>query len=190
MVRRWSAWVPVLLLVLLVLEVAALVAVAQLVGLSWTLLLLVALSVLGGWLLRREGVRAWRRFRTAAQSGPPGRHATDGVVGLGGALLLAVPGFVTGAVGLFLLLPPVRALARRGVQRLAERRLSSAAAGDLFGPRRVKVRRGAPRSGPAPSTAGGTAAGSAPQLPVPGPAAPGPQSRPAPPSVVEGEVVD
>lgn len=188
MVRRWPAWVAVLLLALLALEVAALVAVAKLVGLSWTLLLLVALSVLGGWLLRREGVRAWRRFRTAAQSGPPGRHATDGVVGLGGALLLAVPGFVTAALGLFLLLPPVRVLARRGVQHLAERRLSSAAAGDLFGPRRVKVRRGSPRPGPAPSATGGAAAGPATDLPVRGPAAPGPP--PAPPSVIEGEVVD
>ncbi|HET8682662.1 MAG TPA: FxsA family protein [Micromonosporaceae bacterium] len=177
--RRWPAWVAVLLLALLALEVAALVAVARLVGLSWTLLLLVALSVLGGWLLRREGVRAWRRFRTAAQSGPPGRHATDGVVGLGGALLLAVPGFVTAALGLFLLLPPVRVLARRGVQRLAERRLSSAAAGDLFGPRRVKARRGSPRR---------AAAGPATDLPVRGPAAPGPP--PAPPPVIEGEVVD
>ena len=187
--RRWFAWVPVLLLALLVLEVAALVAVAQLVGLSWTLLLLVALSVLGGWLLRREGVRAWRRFRAAAQSGPPGLQATDGLVGLGGALLLAVPGFVTAAAGLSLLLPPVRVLARRAVQHLAERRLSAAAAGDLFGPRRVKVRRGPPHpAGPAPTRATGAAAGPGPDLPVRGAAVPGPPATP--PSVIDGEVVD
>lgn len=186
MLRRGFAWVPFLLLVLLALEVAALVAVAHLIGLAWTLLLLVALSVLGGWLLRREGVRAWRRFRTAAQSGPPGRHVTDGVVGLGGALLLAVPGFVTAALGLFLLLPPVRALARAGLQRFAERRLSSAAAGDLFGPRRVRVRRGDPVR-PASPTSPGTS-GSTPDQLVRGPAAPGPATTG--PSVVEGEVVD
>ena len=50
--------------------------------------------------------------------------------------------------GLLLLVPPVRRLARAGVQRAAERRVSSMVAGDLFGPRRVRVRRGAPAAPP------------------------------------------
>ncbi|MET8468065.1 FxsA family protein, partial [Micromonospora zamorensis] len=70
---------------------------------------------------------------------------TDGLVGLAGALLLAVPGLVSGLVGLLLLVPPVRRLARAGVRRATERRVSSMVAGDLFGPRTVRVRQGAPQ---------------------------------------------
>ncbi|PZF84516.1 FxsA family protein, partial [Micromonospora deserti] len=95
---------------------------------------------------------AWRGFRAAAEAGqPPGRQVTDGLVGLVGALLLAIPGLVSGVAGLVLLVPPVRRLARGGMQRAAERRVSSMVAGDLFGPRRVRVRPGEPRPSPRPS---------------------------------------
>ncbi|TDC65831.1 FxsA family protein, partial [Micromonospora sp. KC207] len=108
-------------------------------------------------LLRREGMRAWRGFRAAAQAGaPPGEQVTDGLVGLVGALLLAAPGLVSGLVGVLLLVPPVRRLARAGVRRATERRVSSMVAGDLFGPRRVRVRRGDAQSGPAPEPAAPT----------------------------------
>jgi UPF0716 protein FxsA len=78
---------------------------------------------------------------------------SDGLLGLLGGVLLVVPGFLTDLVGLALLVPPVRRGARSGVRRLAERRVPSALAGDLFGPRRVRVRvrRGPP---PPPDDAG------------------------------------
>jgi len=70
-------------------------------------------------------------------------------VGLLGALLFVVPGFVTDLLGLALLLPPLRRGARVVVRRSIERRFSSAVAGDLFGPRqvRVRVRRTTPEDG-------------------------------------------
>ena len=71
---------------------------------------------------------------------PPGQRVSDGLVGLAGALLLAAPGLVTGAAGALLLAPPVRGLARARVQARAERRMSPAAANDVFGPRRVRIR--------------------------------------------------
>ncbi|WP_328852686.1 FxsA family protein [Micromonospora globbae] len=151
--RRGLRFVPLAMLAALVLELAVFVLVGRAVGFGVALLLVLAASLLGMVLLRREGMRAWRGFRTAAQAGqPPGRQVTDGLVGLLGALLLAVPGLVSGLVGLLLLVPPVRAVARVGVQRATERRVSSMVAGDLFGPRRVRVRRGAPRPAPQPET--------------------------------------
>lgn len=144
-------------MLLAVLEIVGMVLVAHWIGVAWTLLLLLAGTVLGSWLLKREGTRAWQRFVRAAQDGPPGVEATDGIVGLVGALLLAIPGFLTDIVGLLLLLPPVRAVSRSLVRRSAERRLSSSAASDLFGPRRVRVRTGPPpppSSGSGPTTTG------------------------------------
>src|SRR5438874_9582765 len=106
------------LVALAILEIVAFVLVANWIGIGWTILLVLATSLLGGWLLRREGLRAWRAFREVAESGrPPGAEVSRGLLGLGGAMLLAVPGFITDLVGLALLLPPVRAAAGMGVQR-------------------------------------------------------------------------
>jgi UPF0716 protein FxsA len=143
--RRGLALLPLGLLLLAVAEIAAFVAVVHAIGAGWALLIIIATSVLGLALLRREGIRGWRRFRAAAESGrPPGPQVSNSLVGLLGALLLALPGFITAAAGLLLVLPPVRTLARLGVERATAQRIPSAAAGDLFGPRRVRVRRGDP----------------------------------------------
>jgi len=164
--------VPLVLLLTAIAEFAVFVAVGRWIGFGWTILLVLAASALGLVLLRREGMRAWRGFRSAVDAGrPPGIQVTDGLVGLAGGLLLAVPGLVTGAVGLLLVVPPVRRLARRQVQAAAERRVSAMVAGDLFGPRRVRVRRGQPQPAGSPAE----------------PAAP----RDVPPGVaIEGEIVE
>ena len=151
MMRRGLALLPLGLLLLAVAEILVFVAVVHALGAGWALLILAAASVAGLVLLRREGIRGWRSFRSAAEAGrPPGPQVSNSLVGLLGALLLAVPGFITAAVGLLLVVPPGRTLARRGVERTAERRLSSAVAGDLFGPRHVRVRQSAPVDEPEP----------------------------------------
>ena len=88
---------PVLLGIVLyaAVEIAAVVAVASWLGIDWTLLLLLGLSLLGLVLLRREGNRAWRSFQVAvAERRPPGREVLDGMLGLLGAVLIVLPGFV------------------------------------------------------------------------------------------------
>src|SRR4051794_39170885 len=89
-------------------------AVAAWVGVGWTLLLLLGLSLLGLVLLRREGARAWRAFSAAVAEGrPPGPEALNGMLVLLGALLMIVPGFVTDVVALACLLPFSRRLLGR-----------------------------------------------------------------------------
>lgn len=144
--RRGLRFVPLALLLAALVELAVFVAVGRAAGFGIAVLAVFAASLLGMALLRREGMRAWRGFQTAARAGqPPGTQVTDGLVGLLGALLLATPGLLSGALGLVLLVPPVRRLARAGARRTAERRVSSMVAGDLFGPRRVRVHRGTPQ---------------------------------------------
>jgi UPF0716 protein FxsA len=154
-------------------EVVVFVVVGQWLGWAWTVLLVLAASLAGGVLLHRESIEAWRRLRDVAQTGrPPGRQVIDGLVGLVGALLLAVPGLLTGLAGALLLIPPLRRLAGRQAERRAERRLSAATAGDLFGPRRVRVWRGEPQ---ADGPAGGVSNGAA--------------GRPVPGETIEGEIL-
>jgi UPF0716 protein FxsA len=95
-------------------EIAAIWAVGSAVGVLGTLGLLLAGAFLGSWLARREGGKAMKAFASAARSGRPAeKELTDGMlVGLGGVLIL-VPGFVSDVLGLLLILPPSRAVARR-----------------------------------------------------------------------------
>jgi UPF0716 protein FxsA len=52
-----------------------------------------------------------------AERRAPSRSALDHALAFLGALLLALPGFVTGALGALLLLPPSRSLLRRWISR-------------------------------------------------------------------------
>ena len=116
--RRGLALLPLGLLLLAVAEIAVFVAVVHAIGAGWAVLIIAVSTVAGMALLRREGVRGWRGFRAAAESGrPPGPQVTNSLVGLLGALLLTVPGFLTAVAGLLLLTPGVRGLARYAVER-------------------------------------------------------------------------
>jgi UPF0716 protein FxsA len=134
-----------LLVVVPIIEIAVLIAIGQVIGAAWTILLVLATSALGGWLLRREGGRAWRAFQTdLAEGRPPGNTATDGLLVLIGGIFMLVPGFVSDVIGGLLILPPTRRVARALVLRTFSHRISPAAATSLFGPRRVRARYGQP----------------------------------------------
>jgi len=111
------------LLVLPFLELWTIVAVAGWIGLGWTLLAMVGLSLLGLVLIRSEGLVVWRRANAEMAAGRvPTRSLVDGAMVLLGGCLLIIPGFLTGAVGLLLMLPPVRAVLRPFALRWMERR--------------------------------------------------------------------
>ena len=116
-----------LLLLFIVVPVAELYVIvevlAEAIGPVPTILLLILDSILGTVLLRWQGRVAWRRFLEAVQSGQvPHAEILDGALIILGGALLITPGFITDAVGLALLLPPSRALARRGLARTLRRR--------------------------------------------------------------------
>ena len=95
-------------------ELAVILQVGQLIGAWWTIALLVVDSIIGAWLLKREGARAWRSFRDAlAEARFPGDEVTQGALVIVGGTLLLTPGFVTDGVGLLMLLPPTRAILAR-----------------------------------------------------------------------------
>ena len=100
-------------LVVPIVELAVIVQVARGVGVVPTLLGLVAVSIVGSWLVRREGIEVWRRFRTQVGAGVvPGREIADGAMILFAGALLLTPGFVTDVLGLLLLVPAVRRAVR------------------------------------------------------------------------------
>jgi UPF0716 protein FxsA len=111
-------------------ELYVILKVGQAIGPLWTILLLLADSVLGSMLLRAQGRAVWRRFNAALAEGRmPHREVIDGVLVIFGGAFLITPGFLTDVIGLALLLPPSRALIRRLVVRRLGRRVAGRGAG-------------------------------------------------------------
>lgn len=106
-------------------EVWLLIQVGSQIGVWPTLTILVVEALLGGWLMRREGGRAWRALSSAFGTGrvPTGELANAALVLVGGLLLL-LPGFVTDVIGFLFLLPLTRPLARKLVAFFLARRIN------------------------------------------------------------------
>ncbi|MBW8173267.1 FxsA family protein [Ornithinimicrobium sp. Arc0846-15] len=120
---RRARWILIGVLLLMLAEIVTMIAVGQALGVWWTLLLLVVLAFGGAWLVRREGLRAWRRLQSA--KGDPqnaGREVLDAAVILVGGFLLLTPGFLTATVGLFMVLPLTRPITRGWVSTMASTR--------------------------------------------------------------------
>lgn len=110
-------------LLYLVVEIVAMVALGSVIGLGWTLLVLLVGSVLGLLLARREGVRAARALAAAVTNRQVAHvEVTDGLLVAAGGVLLFLPGLVTDLAGLVLVFRPTRALVRRRLVRAAEHR--------------------------------------------------------------------
>ncbi|WP_110205531.1 FxsA family protein [Nocardioides daejeonensis] len=135
--RRVPLWlVALLFLVIPLVELYVLIQVGKVIGVGWTILLLIADSVLGGWLIKREGGRAFRNLAAALSEGRmPSREIADGILILAGGILMLSPGFVLDILGLVLVLPVTRPLARGLMTRFVEARMMPSAFGaGAFGP--------------------------------------------------------
>lgn len=122
--RRWP-WLLVLAFVLVpIAEIYVIIQVGQVIGAWWTVVLLIADSIFGSWLVRHEGARAWLALRTALASGRmPARELADGALILIGGTLMISPGFISDVAGFGLILPFTRPIARRILTAVVSRRL-------------------------------------------------------------------
>ncbi|CAN5598804.1 FxsA family protein [soil metagenome] len=106
-------------------ELYIIIQVGQGIGVLPTVLILLAVSLAGAWLVRREGARAWQALKGALRSGRlPSREVSDAALVLVGGTLLLTPGFITDALGLFFVVPLTRPLARRGLGWVIARRVA------------------------------------------------------------------
>jgi UPF0716 protein FxsA len=154
-------WVFLAILLVPMVEIAVIIAVGRAIG-GWpTFILLLLESMLGAVIVRREGGRAWAALQEALRSGRmPSRQLADAALVLVGGTLLLTPGFVTDAVGFFVILPMTRPITRRWLEAAVARRLLGPF-GDW------------PGAGPGAGTTGA-----------------GERRDDGPPDVIQGEVVD
>jgi UPF0716 protein FxsA len=125
------------LIALPLMEIAAFVLVGQAIGVGATLLLVLAAAFAGALLVKSRGLALLARFRDMARRGEwPGEELFDDVLLMLAGLLLILPGFVSDAVALALLLGPVRRAIHRWGRSHVER-AGGERAGVRAGPRTI-----------------------------------------------------
>lgn len=121
-----------LFLLYVVIEIAAFVGLCYAIGVGWTLLLGLATVIGGFWLLRRQGAKVLRNLREAGQSAANGQPAgaagsaapvADTALLAAATIAMIIPGLVSTAIGILLLLKPVRLLLRPVVIALGTRKV-------------------------------------------------------------------
>lgn len=114
---RLGKWLGLGLLLLPLGEIAAFLLAASLLGVLPAFALLLGMSLAGVLTLRQAGKAGLSRLKTAAAHRDiPQFLASQGrVLTLAGAILLALPGFLTGFAGLALMLPPMQRWIGRAV---------------------------------------------------------------------------
>lgn len=102
-------------------EIAAFVFVADHIGLLPAVVLLVVVSALGPAIVRRVGLGVLAHTQERLARGElPTRELLDGLVLLIGGVMICVPGFIGDAIGLLLMIGPVRHIVIKGTgHRLA-----------------------------------------------------------------------
>lgn len=103
------AIIPFLLLVIPLAEIAAFIVIGGQIGVLPTLAMVFVTAVIGSFLLRRQGLRVFRRIESEMRQGQaPARELVHGVMILAAGLLLLTPGFVTDTLGFLLFIPAIR----------------------------------------------------------------------------------
>jgi UPF0716 protein FxsA len=152
--RSGLGWLLVILFIgVPLVEIYVIIQVGQAIGPWWTILLLVIDSILGSWLIRHEGTRAWQALTESLDSGRmPGRELADGALILIGGTLMLAPGFVTDGFGILMILPFTRPFFRRMLTRVVSRRLLVLGPDGRLGPGNTGFSGGgdAQRPGPGP----------------------------------------
>jgi len=132
MMSSMRRFVMLAFLVLPLLEIVVLIQVGQAIGVWSTLGLLVLAAVAGTMVIRQQGVSMVGRMFDAMSEGRLAVGSlVDSYARIAAGCLLIVPGFITDALGLALLVPPLRALMLRAMlPGLAGRRRADAPAGE------------------------------------------------------------
>ncbi len=101
-------------------EIAVFIKVGEVIGIAWTVLLVILTAVVGVALLKRQGIATLARAQEALDAGRlPVDSVVDGVCLLVAGAFLLTPGLITDTAGFLLLVPGFRrGLARWVLEKL------------------------------------------------------------------------
>ena len=102
-------WLLLAFIAVPMIEIALFIQVGGVIGLGWTLLIVLGTAILGTWLVRTQGAMAMNNIRRSFnQLSDPTEPLADAAMILVAGALLLTPGFFTDAVGFALLTPAFR----------------------------------------------------------------------------------
>lgn len=100
-----------ILILVPIIEIAVVLISGKLIGAFQTLLLIVVTGVLGVYLAKTRGFKAFQQLKTAIERGQaPGDAIIDGVLTFIGSIILVLPGFISDIIGILLVIPATRKL--------------------------------------------------------------------------------
>jgi len=102
-------WLLVAFIAVPMIEIALFIQVGGLIGIWWTLLIVLLTAIAGSYLVRNQGLREIANLqRSFSELDDPTEPLANGAMILFAGALLLTPGFFTDVVGLSLLIPGVR----------------------------------------------------------------------------------
>lgn len=117
-------------------ELYVIIQVADVIGGWQTVALLLVESILGAWLMKREGRGAIRKIQARLEARQlPSKEVVDGALIVFAGALMITPGFLTDILGVLLLIPPTRAVVRAALLRRLRGRLGTGLRWVSAGPR-------------------------------------------------------
>lgn len=110
-------WLLVAFIAIPMIEIALFIQVGGLIGLGWTLVIVLLTAVLGTYLVRSQGAAALGQLRSSfSDLRDPTEPLVHGAMILFAGALLLTPGFFTDAVGFALLVPQFRRAAYQALR--------------------------------------------------------------------------
>ena len=98
--------------------------ISGIIGLQWTILIIITTGIIGGTMARQQGLTLLMRIRAELQAGSvPKDKIIEGLFLLIGGLVLLLPGYLTDFIGFMLLVPGNRRLLREMVKKYFKKRI-------------------------------------------------------------------
>jgi UPF0716 protein FxsA len=108
-----------------IVELTVLIRIGRATSITTAILLVIVPALLGAFLAKREGLKTYRRIQQELASGHiPGDQLVEGLLILVAGTLLITPGLISDILGILLLVPPLRKLARQVLKRWFRKRFT------------------------------------------------------------------
>jgi UPF0716 protein FxsA len=102
-----------LFIIIPILELVILLKLGNVIGIGYTLFIIILTGVIGVWLAKSQGFIVLSQFRQSLEYGyMPGDSIVEGILILLGGAVLLTPGLITDTIGFMLLIPFTRKLIR------------------------------------------------------------------------------
>ncbi|MGX9135552.1 FxsA family protein [Rummeliibacillus sp. JY-2-4R] len=115
-----------LLLAVPIFELAVVLLSGKLIGVIPTIILVIGTGILGIYLAKTRGIKAFQQLKIAISNGQaPGDAIIDGVLTFIGSIVLVFPGFVSDILGILLVIPATRKLFKPVIYYMLRKKMKS-----------------------------------------------------------------